>query len=301
MNISTHQRRILETLLSRTPDFRSWLVDMIGDKKEFDEVWKNRDLVLDYLSDYLRDELSLTVEDDGLILFSSVSKNVDGLLNGLDVGLFHHTSDGIWESIRDRGLIHGDVDTNRHGDTCLGVYLTNETSGPAVDGYLNRAVSIHGGSPMSILIRAAYDELTPDTNDAEIESGSVQYVVLSVPVERIISINGVPVERFSPAPTEPPREHEIRVYRVGKHLYRSADDIDPHGALVEFVDIPVGTTGIQAGGPLSVSAAYKKLFRPYRPDYSPSRGHRSSTKLRQKLAKLSGTKKIHPDGRQIGI
>lgn len=177
----------LTTLLSRAGHpFQDWLKNLLDDPADLAHVMRNITVKHEYLIEYLRDELSVSVCDNGLITFWTLSKDIQQLIGDLPVALYHFTSSAVMRSIRTEGL-HGErVSVNRR--TTSGVYLTTETNGPAVTGYIRNAVAAHGGSPIKLTVKCYLIDLTPDPDDADISSGQHQFLITSVSPEQIISV-----------------------------------------------------------------------------------------------------------------
>ena len=171
----------------RDGDFHRWLALLCqGDQADLEQAREDERLRLEYLEDYLRDEHSVTVRADGLIEFETLNPKVAGLIGDLPVLVFHHTSDAILPQVRRDGLVAGRNDVNRWGKVAAGVYLTTQTSGPAVKSYHQRARIVHGGEPVTLGVRATLDELCADPDDADIGSGRRQFLMPHVAPERIV-------------------------------------------------------------------------------------------------------------------
>jgi hypothetical protein len=172
-------------------EFIRYLRDLYDDKAEMQQCQNDPKCLLDTFEDYLKNEHSIRIRRDGLITFYHLTKSVRTLIGDLPVALYHYTASRVIRSIRDYGL-EGDRETvnNREVD---GVYLTTEQSGPAVTGYVRRAITAHGGYGVRLTVKCYLDELEPDPDDAGIASGRMQYVISDVPPERIVK-----VEKASP-------------------------------------------------------------------------------------------------------
>lgn len=180
----------LQTLLPRVEKrFRNWLATDY-DAAEITAIFKSPMQTGEILADYLHDELSLDVESNGMITFWTLQ--VDGInlrkiIGDLPVALYHFTSSRLVKSIREHGL-EGDRPTVNYRQED-GVYLTSETSGPPVEGYMKRAVTMHGGHPVKLVIKCYLSELMADPDDADINSGQHQFMVGHVPPERIVKVS----------------------------------------------------------------------------------------------------------------
>ena len=187
--VDSARARTLRTIEDRldASDFKRWLYDLYGgDRTDADNATKDASLMLDYVFDYLNEEHQVFVRDDGLIAFSELSDEVARLVGELPVVLYHYTSSALDKTIRDVGLLPGVEDVNRWGKPNQGVYVTTETAGPAVQGYLRRAVRVHGGDEQAYEIVTRLSELVPDPDDADISSGRKQFVLPRVSPEQVL-------------------------------------------------------------------------------------------------------------------
>jgi len=158
--------------------FDEWLEDYLDDDEEdLAEARGDRDLLLDYFDDWVSDEHSLEIRGDGLIAFWALEPEVEHIIGDLPVVLYHHTATGVWPDIKRRGLIaNPPQQANPYKNLASGVYLTTETSGPAVAGYQRNAVDAFGGRPLVLEIKTTLDDLRPDPDDADISSGRTQFI-----------------------------------------------------------------------------------------------------------------------------
>lgn len=189
---SKAQLATLRAMLPRAgAEFLRFLDDLYDDKAELAQCKNNPNCLIEAFEDFLKDEQSIRVRRDGLITFYHLTNSVQTLIGDLPVALYHFTASGVIRSIRAAGL-EGDRETinGREND---GVYLTTEQSGPAVTGYVRRAVSAHGGYGVVLIIKCYLNELEPDPDDADIASGRTQFLIADVPPERIVK-----VEKASP-------------------------------------------------------------------------------------------------------
>ena len=95
--------------------------------------------------DWLKDQHSIEVRPDGLIEFWTLDRVTARAIGSLPVVLFHYTSSSLTKKIKANGLLSGMESVNDRSED--GVYLTTETSGPAIRGYALRARSVHGETP----------------------------------------------------------------------------------------------------------------------------------------------------------
>lgn len=120
-------------------------------------------------------------------------------LKGKSVWLYHGTTTKLLARIKKEGLdpavIHGKQSnvgaTPTTGATPDYVYLTSETSGPgSAEGYAKTAAHAHGGEPVIIRVLVDGDDLGRDPDDADITSGSVQFVTDSVTPSQLMEVAG---------------------------------------------------------------------------------------------------------------
>jgi predicted RNA methylase len=165
-------------------DFKRWLHDLIDDRAEEKAALADEALRRDYFRDYLREEHSIAVRDDGRIEFWRLTSAVRRLIGDSEVVLLHHTASGIEPNIHTEGLRPGMKNVNRRSRDA--VFLTTEASGPAVNGYLQAAVQTHGGDRLTLEVVTTLDQLSPDPDDADIRSGATQFITGRVSPDKII-------------------------------------------------------------------------------------------------------------------
>jgi hypothetical protein len=108
------------------------------------------------------------------------------------VWLYHGTSSRFLKAILRDGLVYG---INRLDAKQPGVFLTARPGGGLHDGgtaawYARRAAQHFGGDPVVLRVRAAFDVLEPDMDDADIAAGDYQFVAHAIPPEDICEVNG---------------------------------------------------------------------------------------------------------------
>ena len=128
-------------------------------------------------------------------------------LVGKQVWLYHGTTSAFLPTILKDGLLPGvDVKTKRlkgGGRSNVSnkadsirfqphVFLTaNDGEGPAsASWYARQAAFTHGGDPMILRVIVDWDDLEPDPDDTDIESGKYQFVIDRVPLSQIMEIDG---------------------------------------------------------------------------------------------------------------
>lgn len=128
--------------------------------------------ILGDFREFLRQELDLEIEPDGLIQFDRLTRDVRDLVVELPVVLYHHTSSTLASRIRREGLRRagdGRKATNPYLNSKAGVYVTTDPGRDVVSsGYLQKATSVHGGDPLSLRVRTTVFELEPDPDDQDI-------------------------------------------------------------------------------------------------------------------------------------
>ena len=179
----------LRDIEPRASGFRPWLTEFLdNDASEIEEAVGDERLRLDYLFDYLRDEKQIDVRPDGLVSFWKLEDDTAEIIGAQPIVVFHHTADGAHEQIERDGLCSGVVDSSRWGLPSLGVYVTTECSGPAVEGYMRRAEQTNGGEGRTYSIVTRLSDLQPDTNDEDIQSGHHQFVLPYVAPQDILEL-----------------------------------------------------------------------------------------------------------------
>lgn len=171
-----------------TKGFRKWMDDLYHDDKAMmADNLADEESRLDHLDDYLNEEHQIRVRPDGLVEFWQADSPTRHLVGDLPVVLFHHTSSALDRKITKEGMkvVRHRV-SNPHQNTQSGVYLTTERSGPVVQGYHDRAVGALGGHERTWGVVTTLDEIEPDPDDQDIRSGRHQFIVPSVPPDRLI-------------------------------------------------------------------------------------------------------------------
>jgi hypothetical protein len=159
------------------------------DADELARIKANKNDLLDELQTFLTDKYSIDVREDGLVTFWHLDPDTERFIGDLPIALYHFTSSRVARLIKADGLASGRESINRTVEP--GVYLTTETSGPAVQGYVRNAVAHHGGQPVCVIVKAYLSELEADPDDHDISSGRHQFRVDHVPPDRIVKIERV--------------------------------------------------------------------------------------------------------------
>jgi hypothetical protein len=184
------RRATLEAILPRAgAKFDVWLLELIEDSAEVAAAKADRDLLLDYLSDWLREAHDVHVRSDGLIEFRVKDRATCRLVGDLPVVVFHHTSTAVLPSIRREGIVvrgHMAPSANPYRNSGAGVYVTTESSGIVVRNYSFNAVARHGGDPATLEIVTTLEELAPDPDDEDISTGVYQFVLPYVAPHEIL-------------------------------------------------------------------------------------------------------------------
>lgn len=158
---------------------REWLLqngtteDDLGDEEGF--LWE--------FAYWLEQERAIRVSD-GLVHFYKLWDDAARLIGDNPVILYHFTAAKNVAAIRRDGLEGHHPSVNRRSTD--GVFLTTETSGPAIEGYKRNAA--RGGGAVCVAVRTTLGELQPDPDDADITSGQTQFVADDVAPSQIVSI-----------------------------------------------------------------------------------------------------------------
>lgn len=201
----------LKDMESRSGDteFREWLEDLIGDDNDFQEALADEPLRVEYFNDWLREQHSVDVDEHGYVHFWKLSPEIEGLIGNLPVVVYHHTSSLVLDAVRKEGLRADAEQANPYLNSSSGVYVTTEQSGPAVDGYQRNALNSHreinqkkrqnykgrknfnpawddDGHGVSLAIKTTLSALVADPDDADISSGTHQFVLPRVAPQDIV-------------------------------------------------------------------------------------------------------------------
>ncbi len=146
------------------------------------------DDMLDAFEEWLDMERSVTVRDGMVHFWKLYEPDIAEMIGDNPVLLFHFTSSSRVPSIRRHGLVAGKRSVNR--TTTPGVYLTTETDGPAIRGYLHNALrGTKKAYGVRIDVRTYLSELQPDPDDADIMSGETQFVTDYVAPDQIVAFH----------------------------------------------------------------------------------------------------------------
>lgn len=176
---------ILRDILSRAnaSAVRAWALENNWDESDMD----TEDGFLWVFQQWLHDEHSLDVSNGMVEFYRLWNHNTERLIGENPVLLYHFTSSLRVPSIRRDGLTGGRRSVNRRQSE--GVYLTTETSGPAISGYIRNALKgSRRAYGVRLHIRTFMSELAPDPDDEDISSGATQFVTDYVAPQQIVSI-----------------------------------------------------------------------------------------------------------------
>ena len=128
----------------------------------------------------------IEVEGQNLISFNEYLPDIKKIVGGYPILLYHYTSSNLLSSVLKEGLIKGYKKTNPFTNTYSGVYLTTETTGNAVKGYIRMAYNKHGGDGIQLYIKTYFSKIQQDPDDADLKSGRYQFITDYVPPQDII-------------------------------------------------------------------------------------------------------------------
>jgi hypothetical protein len=157
-------KKYLDYISREDPDL--FVVDDVFDEDEAREH---------FLEDMYEIEVT-KVEDEYLVSFGEFNDEVKNIIGNNPVLLYHYTSSELLKSILDKGLIKGYRRTNSFANSYSGVYLTSESGGNCVRGYVNMAKYQHGGCGIQLYIKKYLKDLVSDPDDADIRSGKYQFI-----------------------------------------------------------------------------------------------------------------------------
>ena len=182
--IPAPQAKVLQDIESRAPKaFLKWMQDQYrDDPKDLQDNLNDPESRTDHINDWLKDEFSIEVREDGLVEFDLLTNRVRRLIGDLPVILYHHTTSKIDKQIRANGILprgeKGVKKANYSLGRAHGVFLTTKSGGTAPDTYTRGAIQAYrGGDGRTWVVRAYLDDLTPDMDDEDISSGAYQFVV----------------------------------------------------------------------------------------------------------------------------
>lgn len=203
------------------------------DEADLDEAMADPPQRNDIVAEWMDDEHGLDVREDGRFECSwkaPTDRKIARVIGAHPVVMYHHTSSALLPEIAQRGLVASSKRTDpRSTARHHAVYLTIETSGPAVAGYLLRTTRTHGGDPVTLEVETFVRELDPDPDDADISAGHRQAVTDSVPPDRILNLG-----EFEKAMAPDRAAIADRMVGVGSaiHLYdHEHDDLLAHPSL----------------------------------------------------------------------
>ena len=176
---------VLRDMFSRANQnkFRAWAAENGATEDDLSTA----DGVLHEFAYWLEQEHSVRVENGMVEFWRLDNPSTVRMIGDNPVLLYHFTSSLRVPSIRRDGLVSGRRSVNR--TETEGVYLTTETSGPAITGYIRNAVR---GSKRAygvrIDVRTFLHDIQPDQDDADIRSGATQFVTDYVAPSQIVAI-----------------------------------------------------------------------------------------------------------------
>ena len=178
---------------ARVESFNAWFADMYEDPAERRGIIDDPPWLREEVGNWLSQELSVTVREDGLIEFWILDPLTEHLIRGLPVVLYHHTATGkgdrLLRTIKEEGLRS---DVPRRADvsprnTGAGVYLTSDAGSAVAHAYKDAARRAHGGDTITLeVVVGDIDDLYPDPDDEDIGTGKTQWVVRYVPPGAIL-------------------------------------------------------------------------------------------------------------------
>jgi preprotein translocase subunit YajC len=200
------QEKVLQQMLPRARGFQKWLKEFLDDPTEFKTAWSDPELKLEYFDDYLRNEKSIIVREDGYVEFEALDADVERIIGDLPVIVFHYTSDKVLKKIQREGLRADVKSVNPYQNSRAGVYVTTEGSGEAVRGYQDAARNGHGGNDICLYIKTTLSQLYPDPDDAALSCGRHQFILPYVSPKDIMTAEQN--EKSTAIPPKPDRRKE---------------------------------------------------------------------------------------------
>jgi hypothetical protein len=182
-------KAILLDMLNRAnlDDVREWLIDNGTDEEDLADP----DLFLWEFAYWLEQERSIEVRE-GIVWFWRLEHDCSHLIADHPIGLYHYTNNYAAAKIKRDGLVGDQKSVNNRTEE--GVYLTTESSGPAVRGYIWNAVRARKGSHgVCVTVKTFLRDISPDPDDSDIVSGQTQFITDYVAPSQIIGIGATPL------------------------------------------------------------------------------------------------------------
>lgn len=149
--------------------------------------WDDDEDFLNLFYYWLRDEHSVEVSNGLVTFYRLYNDDTSYIIGSNPILLYHFTSSARVPSIRKHGLVGNRRSVNRRQTE--GVYLTTETSGPAVNGYIYNALrGTQKAYGVRIDVRTTLHDIEPDPDDEDIQSGATQFVTYHVAPSQIVGI-----------------------------------------------------------------------------------------------------------------
>ncbi len=194
--VSSKQLAVLNELASRDQNngYQTWLQDTY-DEDAAEILASSPQEQAEYFEQYLEEEHNIEVTEQGWLEtggWMDPSGESDHFFPGMDIVLYHFTSDALLPKIKEEGLHTGHGQKSNVYSTLAGVYLTMDSSynSPPNRQYQVQAVDKWGGNPVRLTVIENFDELTPDPDDADIQSGRIQFITDYVNPRQIVSTGG---------------------------------------------------------------------------------------------------------------
>lgn len=180
-------KAILLDMFSRAD--RAGLLQWAAENDYSKEELSDEEGLLWVFQQWLHEEYTISI-DRGMVEFYRLDYMDDTreLIGDNPILLYHFTSSARLRSIRKEGLLPNKRSMNRRQTE--GVFLTTESSGPAITGYIRNALQGSRGAAYGVRldIRTFLHDIEPDPDDADIQSGSTQFVTEYVAPKQIISV-----------------------------------------------------------------------------------------------------------------
>jgi hypothetical protein len=174
---------LFQDMLTRVDldEVRTWALANNWDESDLADQFLN---VFNY---WLRDEHSIQVSDGVVEFYRLYNGDTASIIGDNPVLLYHFTSSVRVPSIHKYGLV-GDRRTVNRRQTA-GVFLTTESSGPAITGYLHNALrGTRKAYGVRLSVVTTLSDLEPDPDDADITSGATQFMTDHVAPSQIVAV-----------------------------------------------------------------------------------------------------------------
>jgi len=181
------QREMINNMFSRcdNKEYIKYMSEADVELFSIDDKFDKFESIKYFLKDVYNIEIK-EIEENYLVSFRAFDKNIKKIVGDYPCLFYHYTSSTLLNNILRKGLIKGYKKTNPYLNTYSGVYVTTEDWGPAVFGYVRKAIQKHGGKGITLYIKKYLKDLKQDPDDVGLRSGKFQFITEHVYPKEII-------------------------------------------------------------------------------------------------------------------